>query len=200
MLKIGITGGIGSGKTVVCKVFELFGIPIYYADEQAKKLMQTDKQLIRQIQNSFGKSIYSKNILNKKLLAKIVFNDESKLNELNALVHPAVKNDFENWVKKQKNCPYIIKEAALLFESGTYLQLDKIITVTAPTELRIKRIMKRDGSDRISVKKIMKNQMTDKEKISRSDFVIFNDEKKLLLPQILKLHKNFVALKKKKRK
>ena len=198
MLKIGITGGIGSGKTLACKVFEQLGIPVYNADMEAKKLMQINKELIRKIKLVFGKNIYDKkNNLDRQKLAKIVFSNKNKLQQLNAIVHPAVEKDFIKWTSKHKESAYLIKEAALLFESGTYEQLDKIITIVASENLKIERIMKRDAVDKKSVLDRMKNQMSDKEKIKRADFTVLNDEKKMLLPQILKLHSKFVILCKK---
>lgn len=195
MLKIGITGGIGSGKTVVCKLFELLCIPVYYADTEAKRLMHEDKILISQIKKKFGTNIYDqKNQLNKKLLSEIVFKDEIKLKILNSLVHPAVKKDFLRWVKKQKNTPYVIKEAALLFESSSYKQLDKIITVYAPVNLRITRTIKRDHISKNEVKKRMNAQMNDEAKIKRSDFVIYNDEKTPVIFRVLQLHKRLLSL------
>ncbi len=191
MTKIGITGGIGTGKTVVCKIFETFGIPVYYSDQRAKYLMENDKNLIRQIIENFGQVYTKDGKLNRKKLAQIIFNDKNKLQTINQLVHPAVKADFLLWSKKQQT-PYVIKESALLFESKQYTDLDYIVTVWAPLELRIIRTMQRDNISRQQVIERINNQLDDQFKIYRSDFLIINDEQTALLPQILNLHKFFL--------
>jgi len=197
-MKIGITGGIGSGKTTVCKIFETLGIPVYYADERAKSLMESDLNIVEQVKNLFGQSAYLKNgHLNRSLIASIVFQDNSKLKALNAFVHPAVFQDAERWHLSQKGVPYTLKEAALLFESGSSENLDKIITVFAPKELRIHRVVERDGSLREAVEGRMKKQMSEEEKMRLADFVIFNDGKHPLINQVLKIHRNILAIKKK---
>lgn len=191
MTKIGITGGIGTGKTVVCKIFETFGIPVYYSDQRAKYLMENDKNLIRQITENFGQVYTKDGKLNRKKLAQIIFNDKNKLQTINQIVHPAVKADFLLWSKKQQT-PYVIKESALLFESKQYTDLDYIVTVWAPLELRIIRTMQRDNISRQKVIERINNQLDDQVKIYRSDFLIINDEQTALLPQILNLHKFFL--------
>ncbi len=191
MTKIGITGGIGTGKTVVCKIFETFGIPVYYSDQRAKYLMENDKNLIRQITENFGQVYTKDGKLNRKKLAQIIFNDKNKLQTINQIVHPAVKADFLLWSKKQQT-PYVIKESALLFESKQYTDLDYIVTVWAPLELRIIRTMQRDNISRQKVIERINNQLDDQFKIYRSDFLIINDEQTALLPQILNLHKFFL--------
>lgn len=191
MLKIGITGGIGSGKTIIAHVFEILGVPVFYSDAVAKNLLSQDKNVKHQIINIFGEALLSdKNEIDKNLLSKIVFSDKEKLAKLNSIIHPEVKKVFENWLKEQTktNTKYILKEAALLFEAGTYKELDKIITVIAPKDLRIKWVMKRDNITAEAIIKRMENQWTDDEKIKLSDFIIQNDDKTLLLPQILKIH------------
>lgn len=191
MLKIGITGGIGSGKTTVCKIFQTLGIPVYFADERAKYLMINDKILIKKIKDIFGSNSYFANgDLNRKHIAKIAFKNKQKLDKLNNAVHPEVKKDFENWVKVQ-DAPYIIKEAALLFETGSYKDLVYNILVTAPLDMRIQRVMMRDNIDKESVLSRVKNQMPEEEKLKLTDFIIENDGKHSLIWQILDLNKKF---------
>lgn len=193
MLKIGLTGGIGSGKSTVAKVFEVLGIPIYYADEAAKRLMNADEELKEKIKLQFGNEVYKNRQLDKKYLADIVFTSPEKLALLNALVHPATLKDAERWMQKQTT-PYCIKEAALIFESGAQQNLDYVIGVTAPAPLRILRTMQRDGVTREEVIARMDKQMDDIIKMKLCDFVIKNDEQEMLLPQILELHKKLLTL------
>lgn len=190
---VGVTGGIGSGKSTVCRVFSTLGIPIYDADANAKKLMIHDKDLILSVKSSFGKKAYGTDgSLNRDYLAKTVFSDPIKLSKLNELVHPAVAKDFESWAFSQ-NTKYIIKEAALLIESGSYKKLDTLINVSTPTELRIKRIKQRDSfRTEEEIHKIINNQLSEQERKDKSDFVIKNDETELLISQILKLHQTFL--------
>ncbi|MGB5007970.1 MAG: dephospho-CoA kinase [Ferruginibacter sp.] len=195
MLKIGLTGGIGSGKSTVAKVFEVLGIPVYYADDAAKKLMNEDAALKQKIKLQFGESVYASEHLNKKALADIVFNDPEKLALLNALVHPATLKDVESWMQSQSS-PYIIKEAALIFESGAHQNLDYVIGITAPAPLRIQRTMQRDGITREAVVARMDKQMDDTIKMKLCDFVITNDEQEMLLPQLLALHDKLLSLSK----
>jgi len=195
MLKIGLTGGIGSGKSTVAKVFEVLGIPVYYADDAAKKLMNEDAALKQKIKLQFGESVYDNEQLNKKALADIVFNDPEKLALLNALVHPATLKDVESWMQSQSS-PYIIKEAALIFESGAHQNLDYVIGITAPAPLRIQRTMQRDGITREAVVARMDKQMDDTIKMKLCDFVITNDEQEMLLPQVLALHDKLLSLSK----
>lgn len=192
-LQIGITGGIGSGKSVVCKIFQCFGVPIYDADSHAKKLMTTDRILVDQIKKEFGTMSYDeKGDLNRKHLSEVVFNDESKRNRLNSLVHPRVAFDYAQWLDRNSSSTYVIKEAALMFESGSFQLLDKIIVVTAPEHLRIKRVLKRDSHrTEPEVIKIISAQMEEEEKLKRADFVIQNDETRLVVPQVLKLHERW---------
>ena len=193
-LKVGITGGIGSGKSTVCRIFALLGIPVYDADSQAKRLMTEDKILVAQIKMQFGEQSYAKNgELNRDFLSREVFNNSLKLETLNSLVHPRVGLDSERWMKENSNAPYVIKEAALLFEAGSYKTLDKIIVVASPEELRVNRVINRDKSrTQADVLKIIRNQMPEEDKISRADFIIYNDERELLIPQVLKLHERFI--------
>jgi len=193
MLKIGITGGIGSGKSTVAKVFEVLGIPVYYADDAAKRLMHEDTELKEKIQLKFGNEVYINGQLNRKRLAEIVFASPEKLALLNELVHPATLHDAELWMQKQIT-PYAIKEAALIFESGAQEHLDHVIGVTAPTPLRIQRTMQRDGITREEVIARMDKQMDETIKMKLCDFVIRNNEQEMLLPQVLDLHKKLLEL------
>jgi dephospho-CoA kinase len=191
MLKIGLTGGIGSGKTTVAKVFELLGAPVYYADEAAKRIMNEDVELKRAIQKQFGEAAYKNGELDRAYLSSKVFNDPFQLEILNALVHPATLRDAANWMNRQKTA-YTIKEAALIFESGAAEQLDYIIGVYAPTELRIKRIMERNGMTHEEVAKRMNNQIDERIKMKLCDFVIYNDEEQLVIPQVLQLNQQLL--------
>lgn len=195
MLKTGITGGIGSGKSIVCKIFFQFGIPVYDADDAAKKIMNSDEELIARLKNEFGKHIYDdENTLNRKELAKLVFSDSEALSKLNSMVHPAVGKDFEKWLAINSGAAYILKEAAILFESGANNGLDYFITVTAPVEIRIKRVMKRDNVTEEHVKAIVNTQMREEERILKSDFVIANDNEQLVIPQVMDLHNRLLSL------
>ena len=191
MKKIGITGGIGSGKTYVAEVFRSLGIPIFYADIQAKKLMISSEKLIKLLKKEFGNEIYENADLNKAKLSSIVFSNSDKLQKLNSLVHPIVKQEFSNWCKRQIS-PYVIKEAAILFESNSHLGLDAVICVSAPLVLRMKRLLKRDNFNEKEIKKRIENQITQEDKEKQSDYIIINDEKDLLLPQIIKIHKKLI--------
>ena len=183
-IKVGVTGAIGAGKTFVSSIFEKLGFPVFNSDIEAKKCMQSDVYLIEQIKVVFGDKVYENNILQKNILSEIIFNDNDKLKSLNHLIHPVVSKNFINWCGLQDS-DIIIKEAAILFESGSNDILDKIICVSAEEEIRIKRVMSRDKCDKNHVLSIMSKQMTQKEKEKLSDFIIINDDKKLLLPQIV---------------
>lgn len=193
MLKIGLTGGIGSGKTTVANVFEVLGIPVYNADERAKELMHTNELLKQQLIFHFGEETYADGYLNRKYLSSIVFADKEKLELLNSLVHPVTIADAAQWFSRQTS-PYVIKEAALLFESGTAEGLDYVIGVTAPVTLRLKRVMDRDHVTAEEVKKRMLNQVDEQIKIRLCDFVIQNNEQQLILPQVLQLHEKLILL------
>ena len=193
MLHIGITGGIGSGKTTVAKVFEVLGIPVYYADDAAKRLMNEDGKLKEKIQLQFGNEVYKNGQLDRKHLAEIVFTSPEKLALLNALVHPVTLKDAEKWMQQQST-PYAIKEAALIFESGAQEHLDHVIGVTAPAPLRIQRTMQRDGITREEVMARMDKQMDETIKMKLCDFVLVNNEQEMLLPQILLLHEKLLVL------
>jgi len=193
MLKIGLTGGIGSGKSTVAKIFELLSIPVYYADEASKRLYHTDKNLIAQIKKHFGEDVYTSEQLNRSKLAAIVFNDPQKLELLNQLVHPPTLRDAEEWMKKQ-TAPYVVKEAALLFESGSSAGLDFIIGVKAPTALRVKRVMDRDHLTRDEVLSRADRQIDENIKLMLCDFIIDNNEQQLVIPQVLELHGRFLEM------
>lgn len=197
VLKVGITGGIGSGKSTVAQIFEVLGIPVYYADIAAKKIMNEDSGLRSAITNIFGKKSYSNNILDRKYISSIVFSDPAKLQLLNALVHPATKRDGEAWMKQQTS-PYAIHEAALIFEAQVFERLDLVIGVSSPIELRIKRAVDRDQVSREEVLKRMDQQLDEEIKMSKCDFVLINDEQQLLIPQVLDLHKKLIGLSKQK--
>ena len=191
MIKVGITGGIGSGKTTVCEIFERLGVPVYYADKQAKYLMETDKALREAIRQLFGDEAFdAENNLNRAFIAGIVFKDEEKLLALNALVHPAVKADYDSWnaILARKEYPYSLKEAALLVESGSYKDLDKLIVVSAPLEDRIKRVMARDNISEEQVKARIDAQLPESEKVKLADYVIDNNLIMELVPQVGKVH------------
>ena len=184
MKKIGLTGGIGVGKTYVSKIFQKMGIPIFNADEQAKKCMVDDANLKAAVQLAFGEKMYLKGVLQKEELAKIVFNNTEALPELNALVHPIVKQKFEDWCSLQSTS-MVIKEAAILFESDAHLGLDTVVCVSSPENLRTERVQKRDGSSVEQIQSRMSKQMPQAEKEELADFLIVNDQVQLLLPQVL---------------
>jgi len=193
MLKIGITGGIGSGKSTVCRVFLAFGIPVFEADRIARDLMNTNEEIYEKLINLFGESIYqSDHTVDRKYLAGIVFNNPSLLAQLNEIVHPVVRETFFNWCEKQQS-PYIIHEAAILFESGFYKMMDKTIAVVTSENERIQRVMKRDGLTLELVKERIKNQWTDAERIKLADFVIGNNDNELIIPQIIEIDKKIRA-------
>jgi len=195
MLKVGITGNIGGGKTTVSKVFEILGVPVFYADDAAKKVMTEDKALVSDLKEAFGEAAYFEDgSLNRKHIAGIVFNDENELARLNALVHPAVFRAFDNWAAQIKDAPYVMKEAALLFESSSYQMCDKTVMVTAPLEMRINRVMQRDGFARAEILARDARQFTEEKKVALADFVIRNDDTELVIPQVLKLHEQFLSL------
>lgn len=187
MLRIGLTGGIGSGKSVVARIFEALGIPVYYADDAARRIQNTDPLVRQQIIQVFGDHAYDDLGLNRPYISSIVFRDTEKLAELNAIVHPATIKDAAEWLARQTS-PYAIKEAALIFESGSQRDLDFVIGVTAPVQLRIQRTMLRDGITEEEVRRRMERQIKDIIKMRLCDFVIHNDEKQLLLPQVLAIH------------
>ena len=184
MLRVGLTGGIGSGKSTVAKIFEVLGIPVYYADEAAKHIMNTDEELRKKIISEFGNESYVNDQLNRSYIASLVFNNKEKLDLLNSLTHPATIRDAERWMEQQ-SAPYVIKEAALIFESGSAENLDYVIGVYTPLPLRIKRIMDRDHITRDEVMQRINRQIDEEIKMRLCDKVIINDEQQLITTQVL---------------
>ncbi|HRP58535.1 dephospho-CoA kinase [Agriterribacter sp.] len=193
MLKIGLTGGIGSGKTTVARIFELLGIPVYYADAAAKTIMNEDESLKVLIKKHFGEAAYTGGVLNRVYISSIVFQNKEKLALLNSLVHPATIRAAEKWMQLQ-DAAYVIKEAALIFESGSQEGLDLVIGVYAPRQLRMLRTIRRDNISRDEVIKRMSSQVNEELKMKLCDFVLYNDEQKLLIPQVIALHERLLVL------
>ncbi len=197
-LRIGITGGMGAGKSTICKIFGQLGVSIYDADSRAKWLMNNDADLKKAITDNFGWDSYTrKDELNREYLAKVVFNNEEKLAMLNSIVHPAVKKDYELWTIDHKDEPYSLKEAALLFESESYKSLHKVIVVTCPIETRIERIMKRDHVKREDILKRIQNQSSDRERMNKADWVIYNDGVNSLINQTMEIHQTILGIREK---
>jgi len=194
-LKIGVTGGIGSGKTVICQIFQSFGIPVYNADHRAKQVMRNNEKVRSAISKIFGREAYHANgELNSNFLSEQVFDNETRLAQLNGIVHPAVAEDFADWVDGHLDKPYIIKEAALLVESGSYKSLDLLINVRAPVDLRISRVLSRDPHrSRQEVLNIMSNQLNEKYVTEKSSFVIDNDGRTLVIPEVLRIHQHLIS-------
>ena len=193
MLKIGLTGGIGSGKTTVTQIFKILGVPVFDADTAAKEAMENNPALKEKLVATFGAAVFVEHKLNRKYLADIVFNDAYQLDALNALVHPITIAAAADWFATQ-NSPYVIKEAALMFEAGAGVGLDYVIGVFAPTALRIKRVMDRDHLSREEVLSRMNRQIDDQIKMKLCDFIIQNDNQALLTKQVLELHEKFLKL------
>jgi dephospho-CoA kinase len=193
LLRIGITGGLGSGKSTVCHIFRFLGVSVYEADQAARRLMQEDINLRQSVQDVFGAESYVNGAPNRPYLAKLVFGNPEKLQALNQLVHPAVFRDFEEWCAAQQ-APYALKEAAIIFESGSQRQLHGVVAVLAPTELRIQRAMLRDGAERKAIESRMAHQLPQEILTQKSQHLIFNDGKHPLIPQVLALHQRFLAL------
>ena len=194
MLRVGITGGIGSGKTTVCKIFQALGISVFDADRSAKRLMAEDAVLKNQLIDHFGDDTFGADgVLNRTYLAKRVFNNEEDLNQLNQLVHPFVLTDYENWLLQIPKAPYSIREAAIMLESGTYKDLDVIILIDAPDELRIKRVIQRDKRSETEVQSIISRQWPMEKKRKFTSFIIQNNEKQFLIPQVLHLHELLIS-------
>jgi len=193
MLKIGLTGGMGSGKTTASKIFSVLGVPVFYADDIAKNIMNEDDELKQRIIDLFGENAYAENLLNRKYIADIVFKDAYKLEQLNVLVHPVTIAAADKWMNKQTG-PYVIKEAALMFEAGAAAHLDYVIGMYAPQHLRLQRVMHRDNTKREDVLARMNNQIDETIKMKLCDFVIVNDEQQAVLPQVLSLHQKFLGM------
>lgn len=193
MLKVGLTGGIGSGKTTVLNIFACLGVPVLNIDQLAQKIMHQNKAVVAAIISAFGDNAYQNSVLNRPYLSNIVFSDPSQLAVLNAIIHPATISATKDWINQQ-NAPYIIKESALFFESGSVEDMDYMIGVTAPQSIRIKRVMDRDGIDREAVQAKMSQQIDDGVKMKLCDFVIFNYEDRLLIPQIFSVHQQLIAI------
>ncbi|MEP2026227.1 MAG: dephospho-CoA kinase [Reichenbachiella sp.] len=186
---VGITGGIGSGKSTVCEIFKILDIPVYQADDRAKFLMQHHTGLISSITDLFGEEAYQDGKLNRPYLANAIFNDAEKTKKINGLVHPLVGEDFKTWIKSQGDAPYVLKEAALMIESGSYKQLDVMINVYTPIETRIQRVQKRDPHRSIEeIKGIIDKQVNEETRSELADFILNNDGKKLIIPQVLSIH------------
>ena len=188
MKKVGLTGNIGSGKTTISKFFKILNIPVFNSDLVSKQILIENQDIKFKIEDIFGSNSYDGKKLNTSYIAQIVFNDKETLKQLNQLIHPLVQQSFEHWSERNKNYPYLIKEAAILFESNSYKKLDKIICVTAPDELRIGRIIKRNGLSRTQVLQRMNNQMNQFKKAKLSDYVIKNDHQCLITTQVLDIH------------
>lgn len=182
---LGITGGIGSGKSTVSEIFTLLGVPVYIADTESKRITETSSIVRNKLIEQFGEQLYNGNTLNKALLASIIFNDKNKLSIANSIIHPEVAKDFEMWCNKRKHIPIKAKEAAILFETGMNKFVDKMVMVYTPLDMRIDRVMKRDSTTRENVIARINNQMSDEEKRDLSDFVIYNDNQTSLIEQVV---------------
>ena len=193
MLKVGLTGGIGAGKSTVAHIFEVLGIPVYHADQEAKKLMQTHPTLIEKIKIAFSEKAYVEGILDRKFLSSLAFNDKEKLELLNSIVHPFTIQDGKEWMEKQSS-PYVIKEAALIFESGSQGEFDSIIGVFAPPAMRIHRTIQRDHVEREKVLNRMEKQLDENIKMKLCDHVLINNDQTLLIPQVIALHDKLLQL------
>lgn len=190
--KVGITGGIGSGKSLVCKIFSKLGAPVFDADSRARLIINENAQVKQKIIAVFGKAAYQNGSLDRQYIVSRVFNDNKKLNLLNNIVHPVVGEDFQLWSAEQ-NFKYVIKEAALMFESESYKQLNEVITISAPIELRIQRVLSRDRfRSKEEIDKIIEKQLSEDERTKRANYVIYNDEKSLLIPQVLNHHERLI--------
>ena len=190
-LKLGVTGGIGAGKTSVCRVFSVLGIPVFSADTEAREVMDIDTVIILRINTIVGKDLYINGSLDRAELAKLIFNNNRLLEKINSLVHPVVFSRFREWEKKQ-SAPYVIMEAAILFESGASKVVDRIVTVVAPMEERVGRVIHRSNLTREQVMERMRNQMSDSERISQSDYTIHNSENDMIIPAVLDIHEDIL--------
>ena len=195
MIKIGITGGIGSGKSVICRIFSVLGIPVYDADREAKNLANTDSNIREQLISVAGPDVYSADGLNRPYLSELIFNDSQMLDKVNRIIHPRVAVHYLNWTRQHENYPYTIHESALIFESGLEGVFDKIIVVSAPENLRMRRVLSRSNMTMDKFHRIIQSQLPENEISGKADYVIVNDEKSLLLPDVLKLHELFMNTK-----
>lgn len=198
MVKVGLTGGLGSGKSFVATLFAELGVPVYEADLEAKMLIEVDPEIVKAYKRFFGNDIYSPLGLNRKQVAAVVFSNQELLKQVNQVVHPAVARHFEEWLMQHRDASYVIHEAAILFESRSNELMDRVITVSAPEAIRIARVMERDGVGAEAVKLRLNNQMKEEERLAKADFVIINDESQLLLPQVVELHQQLIKLSKSK--
>jgi len=192
-LKLGVTGGIGSGKTTVCKVFSVLGIPVFSADDEAKRIQESDRDLQLKINSFAGRDLFPDGKLDRAGLARLIFSDKELLEKVNSVVHPAVFRSFREWAVNQ-NSPYSIMEAAILFESGAFKMMDRIVTVVTPMEERIERLVRSKRLSREQIIERIKNQIDDESRIARSDFVIFNSENEMIIPAILGIHDEMIKL------
>ncbi len=192
MLRVGVTGGIGSGKTLVCNVLEKLGIPVYYADREARRLMEEDSELMLQVKGLMGEGSYREGKLDRSYVSGQVFGDPGRLQSLNKLVHPVVRRDFAEWASRHEEVPYVAEEAAILFESGSHRFLDRTILVMASEKVRVARVMERDGVSESRVRVRMGHQMEEEKKRSMADYLLRNSGEEMLLPQILDVHEKLL--------
>jgi dephospho-CoA kinase len=194
-LQVGITGGIGSGKSLVCHIFKTLGVPVYDADSQAKVLMTTDTVLIGQIKKEFGQTSYrADGSLDREYLSSATFGKKDRLEKLNSLVHPRISADYIHWANEQIRVPYILREAALLYEVGANASIDKMIVVSAPEGIRIKRVSLRDPQRTTEqIKAIINSQWPEEEKLKRADYIIYNDDTRMVIPQVLEIHERLIS-------
>lgn len=193
-LKVGLTGGIGAGKSIVAKVFETIGVPVFDADKAGKAILTKDLAAREEIIRLLGTDAYVDDLPDRKFIAQMIFNDDTLRSSLNGIIHPKVAHAYEAWVLRNGNSAYTIKESAIAFETGIYKKMDANILVVAPAELRIERVMKRDRADAEAIKKRMEAQWSDEDKITLADFLVTNDEKSGVLPQILEIHQKLIRL------
>ncbi|HEX2396332.1 MAG TPA: dephospho-CoA kinase [Bacteroidales bacterium] len=193
MIKVGITGGIGSGKSVACRIFSILGVPVYNADAEAKTLTNTDPEIREQLISLAGEAVFTDQSLNRRYLSDLIFNNNELLARVNRIIHPRVEAHFIEWALLHSGSPYLILESAILFESNLYIHFDKIVTVTAPEDIRIRRALTRNNMTVEKIRSIMDSQLPEKEITEKSDYIVINDEKELIIPQILRLHQLFLT-------
>ena len=194
MIRVGVTGGIGSGKSLVCEVFSKLGIPVYSADEEAHFVTNADPLIRLELIDIFGPSIYNGDSLNRLILAELIFKDKDLLQRVNQIIHPRVAEHFDNWCRNFSSYPYVIQESAIIFESGAFRSFHRIVAVTAPEELRLQRVMTRKNMTHEKFQSILRNQLCEEDLKDRSDFLIINDDIAPLLPQILNLHNLLISI------